>query len=96
MATSSAWKAVRTPARPAMLAPAPLAVEKLMTPPLTVTPPLRLILPALLTVTVPPPLSLMPVMVNGAAPLVRLILPLVLLLALKLATVFGARSTSCP
>src|SRR5207248_2687700 len=74
----------------ARLAPVSLRVPlatRLMAPPLPAeTVPVRLMAPVLLTVTLPPPLWLMPVMVSGAAVLIRLMLPPVLLVALKLPT----------
>jgi len=47
------------------------------------------IAPVLPITTLPPPLSLMPVMVNGAAVFVNAILPLVIFVPLKLVTVFA-------
>ena len=51
--------------------------------------PVILIAPVLLTVILPPPAWLMPVMVKGAAVLVNAILPLVMLVALKFVMVLA-------
>src|SRR5271170_962744 len=51
--------------------------------------PASAIAPALTTTTLPPPVSLMPVIVSGAAVLISAMFPLVVLVALKLDTVLA-------
>jgi hypothetical protein len=50
--------------------------------------------PVLVTVTLPPPAWLIPVIVSGFAVFVRLMLPLVVFVALKLLTVFAPVSVA--
>jgi len=73
----------------------PLAVKETV-PVSSVTAPLVVIAPVLLTLILPPPVSEMPVMVNGAAVSVNATLPLEVFVALKLLTVLFALSVVPP
>src|SRR5271170_2116734 len=58
--------------------------------------PASAIAPALTTTTLPPPVSLMPVIVSGAAVLISAMFPLVVLVALKAPTVLAPFSVAPP
>ena len=81
------------PATLSVIAPAaPVAVRFTAPPPAAAIVPVMLSAPALFTVTLPPPVLLMPVTVSGLAVLVNDTLPLVEFVALNPVTMFALPS----